>query len=262
MAKFQTSDHVRLEYDDLGSGIPVVILTGIGGCRQIWTNQIAQLTASGFRVINVDARNQGASQRTSKGLRISRHAMDVYELIHHLKLERPFLLGNSMGAATFFAYVSLVGDDGIRGLIDVDQSPKMINDETWSYGFHNLTWETFPELLKFPLGPATNQPLDDQLYREVKQAQRAHPYDSDLNRPLLIDHAFQDWRDVIHQFRRPLLVIAGQKSPYFNSAFAAKTAKMAEFGQSVVVSECGHIVMAEQPQRFNHVLMSFIESNC
>ncbi len=256
--KFKTTDHVTLDYDDEGSGTPVIILTGIGGSRQIWQHQVKRLVDAGYRVINVDARNQGASQRTAKGLRISRHAMDIHNLITKLNLENPILMGNSMGAATFFAYVSLFGDQQIRAIIDVDQSPKMINDETWSDGFHELTWGTFPDLLKFPLGPATKMQISDDLYQAVQRANQAHPYDPDLNYAFLVDHAFQDWRDVVRQLNVPLLVVAGKKSPYFNPDFAAKTAAMAKLGESKAVEGCGHIVMAEQPEIFDQLMLDFL----
>ncbi|GAF38971.1 alpha/beta hydrolase fold [Agrilactobacillus composti DSM 18527 = JCM 14202] len=195
--KFKTSDDTTLSYDDLGEGTPILILTGIGGSRQIWQSQVKTLLAAGYRVINVDARNQGASEHTAKGLRISRHAVDIQELITYLQLPQVILLGNSMGAATCFAYVSLFGDRQLKAIIDVDQSPKMINDATWPYGYQDLTWSTFPDYLKLPMGKATKKRIADDLFATVKTVAQNHPYDADLNYPFLVDHAFQDWRDVI-----------------------------------------------------------------
>jgi len=103
--QFKTNDGVTLSYDDEGTGVPIVILTGIGGSRVIWAAQIPRLIAAGYRVINLDARNQGASAHTIYGRRISRHAMDVAELMDDLELDQVILLGNSLGAATFFAFL-------------------------------------------------------------------------------------------------------------------------------------------------------------
>lgn len=76
--------------------------------------------------------------------------------------------------------------------------------------------------------------------------------------PLLVNHAVQDWRDVIRQLTVPFLIIAGAKSPFFNPDFAAVTAQMALRGQSVVIPEAGHIVMAEQSAAFNKALLEFL----
>lgn len=257
--QFKTNDGVTLSYDDEGTGVPIVILTGIGGSRVIWAAQIPRLIAAGYRVINLDARNQGASAHTIYGRRISRHAMDVAELMDDLELDQVILLGNSLGAATFFAYLSLFGERRVRAVIDVDQSPKMVTEEGWSYGFKDLTWETFPALLMAPLGKSTAGPIDDAVYAQVKAASAAHPYDAAMNAPLLIDHAAQDWRDVLIHLQAPLLIVAGQESPYFNSDFAAASAGMAHNGIAKVVPHAGHVVMAEQPAAFNQILLDFLK---
>lgn len=258
--QFKTNDGVTISYDDEGTGTPIVILTGIGGSRVIWAAQVACLVAAGYRVINLDARNQGASAHTIYGRRITRHAMDVAELMDQLGLDQVILLGNSLGAATFFAYLSLFGEQRVRAVIDVDQSPKMVAEEGWSYGFKDLTWATFPDLLTAPLGKSTAGPIDDAVYAQVKAATAAHPYDAALNAPLLIDHAAQDWRDVLLHLHAPLLIVAGQESPYFNSDFAAVSAGMAHNGTAKVVPHAGHVVMVEQPAAFNQILLDFLQT--
>lgn len=256
--EFETSDHVVLDYTDEGQGQPIVILTGFGGAKVIWRSQVSVLIAAGYRVINVDSRNHGLSMHTDKGLRISRLAMDVYELMQALQLQQPIVMGNSMGAAIWFAYVSLFGDDGLKAVIDVDQSPKMLNTPDWSYGFKDVIWADFPEFFYQPLGSATYQHIDNLTYQAVKRIAKIEPFDNELTQPLLIDHAFQDWRDVVAQLTVPLLIIAGGQSPYFNPEFAAVTAKLAVRGQSVVVPEAGHIVMAEQADAFNQAMLRFL----
>lgn len=255
-----TSDHVRLDYTDEGEGQPVVILTGLGGAKEIWHAQVSALISAGYRVINVDARNQGASQHTAKGLRISRHGMDLAEMIDKLHLVKPILLGNSMGAATIFAYLSLFGDANVTAVIDLDQSPKMVNDAEWKFGFKDVTWAEFPDFFRMPLGPSTFKHIDDDTYQLVTAVAATSPYDAALNEPFLFDHAFADWRDVIRQINVPFLVMAGGKSPYFNPEFASVTAKMAAHGQSVVIPNAGHILMAEQSAATNAALLSFLKN--
>ncbi|AEV94568.1 alpha/beta fold hydrolase [Pediococcus claussenii] len=256
---FKTSDRIKIAYDDQGTGQPIILLAGIGSSRHVWDFQVNYLVEQGYRVINIDARNQGESQHTSKGLRITRHAIDVYELLQELKVEKPIMIGNSMGAATFWAYISLYGDKNIKALIDVDQSPKMINDSTWSFGFKQLNWENFPDDLLQPFGRATHKRIDDQLRTVIKTVGSDHPYDAEINYPFLRDHAFQDWRDIIRQLRIPFLVVAGSNSPFFNPEFAKVTAQMAPAGEYTMVEDCGHIVMAEQSVLFNQTVQDFIQ---
>lgn len=257
--KFITSDHVRLDYEDEGSGYPILLVSGLGMCKEIWRPTKVFLLQNGYRVVTFDARNQGASEHTFKGARISRHAIDVYELLNSLSIEHCLAVGHSMGASTMFGYVSLFGRGQLDGLVDVDQSPKMINDETWHYGFKDLSWDEFPAALKMPLGRATAVEIDAVTVAAVRQANAQHPYDESANLNFAIDHAFQDWRDIVALMPVPFLAVAGEKSPYFNPDFLQAIQILNEKAQTQVVANAGHAVMAEQPVEFNAVLGDFVK---
>lgn len=257
--KFITSDHVRLDYEDEGSGYPILLVSGLGMCKEIWRPTKAFLLQSGYRVITFDARNQGASEHTFKGARISRHAIDVYELLKSLSIEHCLAVGHSMGASTMFGYVSLFGRGQLDGLVDIDQSPKMINDETWHYGFKDLSWDEFPAALKMPLGRATAVEIDAVTVAAVRQANAQHPYDESANLNFAIDHAFQDWRDIVALMPVPFLTVAGEKSPYFNPDFLQAIEILNEKAQTAKIANAGHAVMAEQPVEFNAVLGDFVK---
>lgn len=258
--EFLTNDRIKLNYTDQGSGQPIVLLTGIGGHKAIWQIQIDFLIENGYRVINIDARNQGISERTLKGRRIFRHAQDVYELIESLKLVKPIFMGNSMGAATFMAYFALYSDQNCKAFIDVDQSPKMLNDDNWQFGFKDLDWDNFHYLLNGNLGKSTHKPIDDQLYLLMQELNESHPYSFDNNLPLLKDHALQDWRDVLAHLKVPYLIVAGENSPYFDPKFAELVASLNKQGTFAIIKNAGHIVMAEQPSEFNRVLLKFLQT--
>jgi len=42
--EFITSDGVRLEYDDIGQGEPILIMTGYAGYKEIWRSQVELLS--------------------------------------------------------------------------------------------------------------------------------------------------------------------------------------------------------------------------
>ncbi|RHW51152.1 alpha/beta hydrolase [Bombilactobacillus bombi] len=255
---FLTTDQVRISYQDMGAGQPIVLLAGLGSYSTVWQLTQEFLLQHDYRVITIDARNQGLSEHTAKGLRISRHAADVYELLLYLQLENVIGIGNSMGAATWFSYISIFGTQHLQAVVDIDQSPKMINTKNWPYGFKDLTVTNFASYLQQPFGRATYQNLPDKIYYQNKKLQQQMPYDSHLNYSLLLDHASQDWRDIICNLNIPLLVVAGQRSPFFDCHFAQKTAQLAPHGQAQVIAQAGHLPMAEQAQVFNQILDKFL----
>jgi len=48
--QFITSDDVRLEYDDVGQGEPILIMTGYAGYKEIWRSQV-ELLSQHYQVI-------------------------------------------------------------------------------------------------------------------------------------------------------------------------------------------------------------------
>lgn len=258
--QFVTSDGIKLEYDDIGQGEPILIMTGYAGYKEIWRSQV-EILSQHYRVINLDRRNHGRSQTTTEGLRMSRQGKDISELLDYLKLDKVNMMGNSMGAATIWAYCSLYGDKRIKKIISVDQSPKMISDETWPYGLLDLNWDNFPKAAEEMYHVHTTyRNIDDQTYQLVKSVQKGRKFDYDLNRPLLYDHAFQDWRDVIGEVSVPVLFMSGKESPFWSSEHAAASAKLCKKGKSIVVPDSGHIVMSEQQELFNKIMMDFLRS--
>ena len=259
MMEFITSDGVKLSYDDVGNGRPVLIMTGFAGYREIWRSQVKTLSQSGFRAINLDRRNHGKSETTTKGLRMSRQGKDVHELLDYLNLDKVDIMGNSMGASVIWAYCSLYGDSRLSHIISVDQSPKMISDSTWQFGMLDLTWDNFPDASEKMYDVHTTfKKINDETFKLVKEASAGRKFDYRLNRPLLFDHTFQDWRDVISLISSPILFLAGEESPFWNPKHAVVSSKIAPNGRSLIVPECGHIIMAEQQDVFNKAMLDFL----
>ncbi|GEN95899.1 alpha/beta fold hydrolase [Pediococcus ethanolidurans] len=255
---FKTSDEVKINYEDEGLGPVIVFLTGFGGSKEIWHRQKLALIQHNYRVVTMDFRNQGVSQHVNWGLRVSRLAADVHELCLLLKLTEIILVGNSMGGAVVYAYLSLYSSNQIKRVVVVDQSPKMINDHDWHFGFKGLNWQNFKQRLQQPLGSSTFKHIDDDTFILVKKVTESHPFDSRLDYELLINHAVQDWRDVLRRLSIPMLLVVGKQSPYFDYRFGFEVQKLNSKIRTKVVNESGHIVMAEQSEKFNQLLLEFL----
>lgn len=258
--EFTTNDHVHLNYTDTGETDrqPVVFIPGIGGSSKMFMDA-GELFHQHFRVITLDPRNQGLSEHTYKGQRISRHAIDVRELFTKLDLKNVIAIGNSMGASTFWAYISLYGKSRLAAMVDLDQSPKMVADNTWKYGFKELTWSNYPDYLKLPFGRTTYAHVDDKMFNLARQDNEKKPYDPEENYKCLIEHADQDWRDVIMDTPVPMLVLAGGKSPYFDPQFTQAIQFLNSEIETQIIPECGHLVHAEKPQETYKGVMRFLQ---
>lgn len=259
--KFKTSDNVELFYTDTQGDKPAVLcLPGLGGSHVLWDLVIDRMRDK-YRVLVLDPRNQGLSQRTEKGERISRHAIDVYEFLQAMNLDNVIGIGNSMGAGTLMAYLSLYGGKKFKAMVDLDQSPKMIADASWPYGFKALTWNNYPEYLKNDLGRATYIRVDRKLAHLAKTEYKNYPYIPENNFQFFADHALQDWRDVLANCKIPFLILAGDHSPYFDHHFAQAVAETNPLIKTEIIKNCGHIIHAEQPDEMVKAVEEFLNEN-
>ena len=254
-----TNDGIRIAYYDTEeSKQPILAVPGIGSTAILW-EEVAKLFASDYRFIVIDPRNQGRSQRTFKGQRISRHAADLEELITKLNLKNIIAIGNSMGAANIWAYVSLFGYNRLQAIIDLDQPPKMIRDSSWEYGFKDLTWQNYPDYLKINFGNGNFTHINDEMFKKAKADSGKFRYFAEENYLCRIEHAMQDWRDVLIDLKVPMLVLAGQNSPFFNYHFAFAMEKLNQMISAKIIKNCGHLIQAEQPLSMYKEVMNFLK---
>ncbi|MCL2786066.1 MAG: alpha/beta hydrolase [Methanomassiliicoccaceae archaeon] len=85
----------RINYEVVGSGTPVILITGFGGDITFWNN-LVPLLSSNYRLIMIDNRGAG---RTEYNGRFTTDDMtdDVVSLMDHLSVYKAHVVGWSMG---------------------------------------------------------------------------------------------------------------------------------------------------------------------
>ncbi|MDR6953004.1 aminoacrylate hydrolase [Ancylobacter sp. 3268] len=96
MPLIATSDGCRVHYEVRGSGAPVVLIPGLGGDGRFWTPAAERLEAR-FRLILVDHRGAGRSDRPDGPYTIGRIARDVVEIMDAEGCATAHLVGHSTG---------------------------------------------------------------------------------------------------------------------------------------------------------------------
>src|SRR6059058_5570492 len=115
-------DGCNLNVEEVGSGFPLIVLHGGPGLDHSMFRPYLDSLGDEFRVLYVDERGQGRSDRVDPAtLSLERFARDVDLLAEALKIERYALLGHSFGAiittwhavhfGTADAYVISAGGD-------------------------------------------------------------------------------------------------------------------------------------------------------
>lgn len=105
-----------LHYTDDGSGPPIVMIHGLAGQMRNFARAMVDDLARDYRVIRVDRPGSGYSPRAaSTSARLRVQAETVAELIRILKLERPLIVGHSLGGALALS-IALNHPDVVGGL--------------------------------------------------------------------------------------------------------------------------------------------------
>jgi len=260
-----TNDGVTLNYLDEGSGPAIVLLAGYTAPASSWALQGDALVSEGYRAIAVDRRSHGSSDSPMFGQRMSRHGKDLADVLAALDVRDVVLVGGSMGACVVWAYLDLFGSDLVRGVVSVDQTPKMVNTVEWPFGFYGLDDSNVGTFFAEGI-PPTGRGLPPErsmagLPRLVERLGGMPEFRSPTapeTRCLLRDHAIQDWRDVAPRTNVPVLMVAGRESQFWPCEHAAATVRDNPLGRHVVIDNCGHGVNLDQPDRFNDQLLGFL----
>ncbi len=265
MLEIVTSDGVRLRASDDGAGPPVVLVAGFTAPAVSWAFQIDALVAAGYRAIGLDRRSHGRSEAPPYGQRMARHGKDLHDAASQLGLGPVVLVGGSMGASAIWAYVDLFGTEAVRGIVSIDQTPKMINDVDWPYGFYGLTPANSGTFFSEGIPPTgrgrTVDPASPALARlldRVGPEGLPGPIRPETL-PLLHDHAQQDWRDVVARAGVPVLMVAGRESQFWPAEHAEAALRGTSSGRAVVVEESGHAVNFDRADAFNAIMLQFLE---
>src|SRR5258707_13684767 len=223
---FVTSDGVQLSYIRQGSGRPVVLLHGWSQCAEEFNHQIGSLRAR-YDVIAVDQRSHGESQKVSYGLKISRLAKDLYELLEELDLNEVALLGHSMGSSGIWCYFDLFGPERLSKIILVDQSPFLTSDPHWTEQELEDSGAIFTPQQVFNIVAAlrskeaenvTRQGIDGIVTKHATPEMKEWLVQCTLKMPrhlagtLAYNHWQMDWRDLIPRIDLPTLIISGRAS--------------------------------------------------
>lgn len=113
--QFIEIDGARLHYLDKGQGPAIMMIHGLSGQLRNFTHSLLDRLVADFRVILIDRPGSGYSTSGRSSQRLSAQGQLVAKLIRALGLERPLLVGHSLGGAVALS-VALENPGCVGGL--------------------------------------------------------------------------------------------------------------------------------------------------
>lgn len=268
MAEITLLNGITLAYDDEGAkdSRSLMLIHGISMSRRYFHKQLEPLSAR-HRVIAVDLRGHGESEKVESGHTVPQYARDVNQFIEALGLDRPVLLGWSMGAFVAFEYIRQFGTGGIRGLIDVDEAASDFKWDGWAHGFldlptlHSLMTavqddkEAFvrglvPEMFRHP-------PVPEDLKWMLSESSKlpTGPLSA-----ILFDQTVRDYRDLLPTIDVPTLVCWGEHDKLLPVSGAPYMHEHVPGARLELFEDSGHCPFLEESEKFNRVVQDFLDT--
>jgi microsomal epoxide hydrolase len=110
---------VKIHYIDAGRGPAMLFVPGWTISARIWEPQIAYFSAT-HRVIAMDPRGQGDSDKPTDGYYPAARARDIKAVVDELRLAPVVLIGWSMAVAEVASYVEQFGTSTLSAVVLVD----------------------------------------------------------------------------------------------------------------------------------------------
>ncbi len=255
-ATFRTSDGVSLHYFDAGSGPALVLIPGWTMAADIFEPQINELSQR-FRVVALDPRSQGDSEKTADGNTLERHAQDISELLEHLDLHDAVLLGWSNGVPDALTFVDQNGTAKLRGLVLVDGFVN-VSDPQMQKAMFGMLKSFQADRHKFTDGfvrsmYASKQP-EEYILRVEKQSLKTPTNTAVVEIFNVVSKG--DFTPILAKVDKPVLYICGARLESQGKIVVSNVAK----ARVEVFKDAGHAMFVDDAERFDHVVSDFVES--
>jgi len=254
---FKTSDGVRIHYLEAGSGRAIVFIPGWTMPAWIWQKQIDEFSKK-YHVIAVDPRSQGESDSPTYGHTPETRSRDYKELVDHLGLKQPVLVGWSMACGELVKYAEQFGTDNVGGLVLVDGfladkiSPEMFAGIS---GWMNMLQQDRQKQADGFVRSMYKKPQTDDYIHRVIDASARVPADTAV--VLIYDMiAVKDFSTGLAKMNRPVLFAyqpESQPTADFLKSKLGNRLRLERFDGD------GHALFVDDPEKFNHVLEEFIQ---
>ncbi|GAA2205049.1 alpha/beta hydrolase [Nonomuraea monospora] len=253
-------DGCEIRYADSGGdGIPVVFSHGAGADHVMFDAQRDHLSALGHRVVTWDLRGHGLSRPAGAPVTADRLIADLSALIGRLRLDRPVLVGQSLGGNLSQALVRR--QPGLcRALVIIGST---WNTAPLSAGDRFLLRLAAPSLSVIPAGRLPEVMAGASAVTPAAKADARRAF-SQLTKGEFV----KVWRATVgfldpdpgYRTPVPLCLIRGERDRTGNIAKAMPRWAAAEGVEEVVVPGAGHIANQDAPEAVNAAIETFLRT--
>lgn len=247
-------------------GRPILFIHGLSQCSLQWLRQLNSDLADDYRLVAMDLRGHGLSDKPREGYGDTRlWADDLCSVIQTLQLDHPILCGWSYGPLVILDYVRHYGEDAIGAIQFVGGVTKLGSEAAASVltteflrlvpGFFASDVQESSHSLGDLLRLCFSSELQpEEFFLMLGWSLSVPPY---VRQALLTRSIDND--DLLPKLHKPVLVTHGAADAVVKTAVLDRQMSHITAAR-VEVMETGHACFWDDAQRYNRALRSFAES--
>ena len=248
-------------------GRSIIFIHGFSQCWLAWSRQMSSDLADDYRLVAMDMRGHGLSDKPREGYADSRlWADDVNAVIQTLSLDHPILCGWSYGSLVILDYIRHYGEDSISGVNFVNAITKLGSDEAMSVitpeflsllpGLFATDVEESVRSLESLLRMCfAQEPSAEDLYPMLGYNVSVPPY---VRQALLSRSLDND--DLLPKIRKPVLITHGTDEAIVKPVAVDQHKAGMAHAQIQMMANAGHASFWDDAATFNRRLRAFSES--
>jgi 2-hydroxymuconate-semialdehyde hydrolase len=254
----------RIYLRDFGRGPALLLIHGYGSAHDTWAPLLSDLSRS-YRVLAVDLPGFGRSDKYAGDYSPPALAQKLLDLLDQKGIKEAHLVAHSWGSAIALA-MALQRPERVRSLTLIgawvyeEQLPPFIR------------WSRAPVLGELLFSLYYGERLDDRMalafYNPLPftQPESVDQVRTAIGRPGAVAAAlaaargqrFTELQSRYRSVRQPVLLIWGGQDRISRLPFAHRLVNELPQGRLIVIEQCGHIPMLEQPSQVLRALHAFL----
>lgn len=260
--KYQTQNTL-CEYEDTGSGPPLLLIHGFPHDGTLWRLQIEELK-NHARLIIPDLRGFGKSGDAPETMTMDDYAADLKALIDAQRIRGVILCGLSMGGYISLAFLDRY-PELVLGLIlantrsapDTEQARagrQAMTEQVLSGGVAGIATTMLPKMLTATT-IARNPDLADSV-RVMMARQRVNGVVAALRGMA----ARPDRTPILDSIKIPTLIITGEADSLIPMEESQSINEAIEGSRLLIIPQAAHLSNLEAPDVFNQAVIEFLEA--
>jgi len=253
-------DDCSLHYEEYGRGAPVLLVHGLGSSCQDWEYQIPALAAR-YRVIAIDVRGHGRSDKPHERYSIAGFSADIEALLEHLQLGPVHLVGLSMGGMIGFQ-LAVDQPQLLKSLTIVNSAPEVKIKSFDDFRQFAKRWLLARVFSMEAIGKALGKNLfPNPEQAELRQKIARRWAQNDKRAYLASFSAIVGWgvQGQLSRISCPTLIVTADRD-YTPVALKETYTRLIPDARLVVIANSRHASPLDQPEQFNQILLSFIDA--